>query len=537
MSDQNQLEECIRYFRQRKIYDRLFGKVADKYRSLGHFGGTVRLSGLSAEDCRHLGGFFQKDYEGQKTVTISAAAMEKALAGSRFAALKWEDILRGYFGKELVGRKELKQQENAEREHFFTEIRGEAPENPGSLWLGQVLREKGEGYLLLMKHYREQPEKLKGSLLLLLQAIPRLPVLAAGGEIFSHELLAVFAAETTGDPHFFDTGNLGEQLLVSFLKSRFWESLVRGFSDCPSLLSQGLGGALENGNPGGMAGTESSEEMTGNGSPEGMAGTGRPEGMAGTESSEGMTGNGSSEGMAGTESPEGMTETESLRGIEDIPSPAGMSDFKAEEKAALFYGAGLLKDELSNHVLVYGISGVEKDGRPHKGILGYLEQREPLHLTLMTLGKLMKVSPRTGKRIYIVENPAVFAVLAKAWPDAAIVCGNGQIRLATLVLLDLFDEDMEFWYAGDYDPEGLLIAQKLKERYRERLRFWQYRREFYEKYRSDVEISDKSLKKLDRVYCGELQEIRQAMAQQRKAAYQEAMMGEYLADGWGSGVN
>ena len=75
MDEQNQLVECIQYFRQRKIYDRLFGMVADKYRSLGYFGGTVQLSGLSLEDCRQLGGFFQKDYEGQKTVRISAAAM------------------------------------------------------------------------------------------------------------------------------------------------------------------------------------------------------------------------------------------------------------------------------------------------------------------------------------------------------------------------------------------------------------------------------------------------------------------------------
>ena len=209
MSDQNQLEECIRYFRRRKIYDRLFVKVAEKYRSLGRFGGTVRLSGLCTEDCRQLGGFFQKDYEGQKTVTISAAAMEKALAGSRFAGLSWEDILQGYFGRELVGRKEQKRQENEERERFFAEIMETAPESPGSLWLGRVLEEKEEGYLLLMKHYREQPEKLKGSLLLLLQAIPRLPLLTAGREGVSHELLAVFAAETTGDPHFFKLPFLG----------------------------------------------------------------------------------------------------------------------------------------------------------------------------------------------------------------------------------------------------------------------------------------------------------------------------------------
>lgn len=472
MGEQNQLEECIRYFRERKVYDGLFGKMADKYRSLGHFGGTVRLSGLDTEDCRHLGGFLKKDYEGQKTVTISAAALEKALAESRFADLAWEDILRGDFGSELTGRKEQKLLEDAERERFFAEIIGMEPESPGSLWLGQVLQEKKEGYLLLIKHYREQPEILRGSLLVLLRAIPELPVLAAGGGVFSHELLAVFAARTTGDPHFFDTGKPGEQLLMCFLRSGLWESLVQERSDFSVPRFSGRGG----------------------------------------------------------EDGEGFAERV------DIQNRAVPADFKAEERAALFYRAGLLKDELSNHVLVYGIGAVEKDGRPHKGIRGYLEQREPIHLTLMTLGKLAQVSPRRGKHVYMVENPAVFAMLSKAWPDAAIICGNGQIRLATLVLLDLFGKDTEFWYAGDYDPEGLLIAQRLKERYGERLRFWKYRREFYEKYRSDVRISDKSLKKLDRVYGEELLEIRQAIEQYGKAAYQEAMMEEYLADGQELGV-
>lgn len=503
MEGQTQLEECIRYFRQRKIYGRLFEKMADKYRSLGHFGGTVRLSGLSGEDCRHLGGFFQKDFEGQKSVTISAAAMEKALAGSRFADLAWEDILREYFGGELTGRKERKQQEDAERERYFDGIIGTASESPGSLWLRQVLAQKGEGYLLLMKHYREQPEVLRGSLLCLLRAIPGLPVLEAGGGAFSHELLAVFAARTTGDPHFFDAGRLGEQLLVCFLKSQLWESLVRGNADLRFRYPAGPGG-LE-------ADAVDSEGESEAGDFGGIA----EEGGFGGDAAD-------SEGAAETGKSGGVRKT---------------ADFRAEEKAALFYRAGILKDELSNHVLVYGIRAVERDGGPHKGIQGYLEQREPLHLTLMTLGKLAQVRPRMGKRVYMVENPAVFAVLAKAWPDAAILCGNGQIRLSTWVLLELFDADTEFWYAGDFDPEGLLIAQKLKERCGERLRFWKYRRELYEKYRSDVQISDKSLKKLDRVYRAELQEIRQAMGQYGKAAYQEAMMGEYLADGQDFGIN
>lgn len=53
--------------------------------------------------------------------------MEKALAGSRFAGLSWEDILQGYFGRELVGRKAQKQKEKEERERFFAEIIETAP--------------------------------------------------------------------------------------------------------------------------------------------------------------------------------------------------------------------------------------------------------------------------------------------------------------------------------------------------------------------------------------------------------------------------
>lgn len=425
------LEECVQYFKQRKVYDKLFLKMRDKYRSLGHFGGTVQLSGLDQEECRQLGGFLQKDYVGKKTVSISAAAMEKALENSRFAGLEWEDILQSYFQEEMVGKKEQRLQENTRRELFFTGITAADPTNPGALWLAEALQKKGEGYRLLMEQYRKQPGKLEENLSLLMAAIPRLPFLSAEGGELSYELLAVFAARTTGNPHFFDAGTLGEQLLVAFLKERLSNSI-------------------------------------------------------------------------------------------------GLTDFRAEEKAELFWEAGLLRDELSNNMLVYGVGGVGKDGRLHEGIMGFLKQREPLQLTLMTIRRLARIWPQKGKSVYIVENPAVFAKLAEAWPEAAILCGNGQIRLAALALLDLFDEEISLFYAGDYDPEGLLIAQKLKERYGARLQLWRYRREFYEKYRSDVEISPKSLKQLDHIYLQELQDIRQAMLRQKKVAYQEAMLEEYL---------
>ncbi len=425
------LEECILYFKERKVYQKLFSKFREKYISLGHFGGTVQLSGLDNEERQHLGGFFQKDYMGKKTISISATAMEKALENSRFAGLMWDDILRSYFREELIGKKEQKQQETFRRERYFADIMSEMPGNPGVLWLERVLQTQGEGYMLLMKQYREQQDILRENLRLFLKAVPGLPFQQTDKKHVSHELLAVFAAETTGNPHFFDAGMLGEQLLTAFLRAH-------------------------------------------------------------------------------------------------IPNQVGRTSFRTEEKAELFYEAGLLKDDLSNNTLVYGIHGIAKGGKPHEGIAGFGMQREPMLLTLMTLGKLQQVQTQEDGRVYVVENPAVFSKMIKTFQNATVVCGNGQIRLATLVLLDLFDEEIDFWYAGDFDPEGLLIAQKLKERYGKRLHMWKYSREFYEKYQSQVEISAKSLKKLDRIYLEELQDMKQAMLQQKRATYQETMMSEYL---------
>ena len=115
-------------------------------------------------------------------------------------------------------------------------------------------------------------------------------------------------------------------------------------------------------------------------------------------------------------------------------------------------------------------------------------------LTLRTIGSLSGVTAQGSKRVYIVENPAVFSVLVNEWPEETLLCGNGQNRLATLVLLDLFDTDTIFWYAGDFDPEGLQIAQRLKQRYQDRLHLWNYQSRYYEASRSQVAISDQSLK-------------------------------------------
>lgn len=131
-----------------------------------------------------------------------------------------------------------------------------------------------------------------------------------------------------------------------------------------------------------------------------------------------------------------------------------------------------MKDDLSNVVLTYHLHGRKKDGELHLGLEGFAQENEPVQLTLMTLGSLQDVWAENDM-VYVVENPAVFSYLCKQYPEGSFVCGNGQIRLAVWVLMDFLCQHHHFCYGGDFDPEGLLIAQKLKERYQDRLSFWQ----------------------------------------------------------------
>ena len=105
-----------------------------------------------------------------------------------------------------------------------------------------------------------------------------------------------------------------------------------------------------------------------------------------------------------------------------------------------------------------------------------------------------------------------------------MICGNGQLRLAVLILMDTFSSATVFRYAEDFNPEGLLIAQKLKLRYGERLKLWKYQVDLYETYLSEVELSERRMKKLEQVSIKELQEIKEAMYKKQRAAYQESMM-------------
>lgn len=201
-----------------------------------------------------------------------------------------------------------------------------------------------------------------------------------------------------------------------------------------------------------------------------------------------------------------------------------------EERQEFFLRVGILKDDISNNVLAYGIQGV-KGNHLHAGIEGFYKEKEPLQMTLLTISQIYKFTCH-NKRLFVVENPIVFAKLAEeANEHCGLVCVNGQPNLAVLVLLDKLAEDgTQIFYAGDFDPEGLLIAQRLKMRYQEQLKFWHYDLSDYEMALSSKEISNKRLKMLEKLKSPQLQQIAEQMKIEKKAGYQEMLMQKYLEE-------
>lgn len=459
------MDECIAYFKAHSVYEKLFSGFRSKYESLGHFGGTVILSGLSQEETEDLFGFLNTDYGGRKKISISAKQMEKALAGSRFSQWTWEEILTAYFGEPLSVRKEVRQKAEEQKQNWFQGVYQEVRSRwkPDiSDWFLHLYRDKTEGYPLVLQRYQEEVSgnssctRLKENLFTIFQSMEQLP-------LAEPELFNVFAARMTGNPHYFDSGSDGERLIFAYL--RYQENKPSGLSDA-------------------------AEEKV------------------------------------------------------KISVETG-EESELERKTRLFYQAGLLRDEFSNDVLVYGIHGILPDGKIHMGIEGFWQEKEPMRLTLHTVGKLKMAVPvgmetalvgasenpvwETSKKVYVVENPAVFSHLIKNFPDITVICGNGQIRLAAMYLMDRFPESVSFYYAGDFDPEGLQIAQRLKRRYKDRFHFWNYDVSFYHENLSDVLLSEPRLKKLETVTLEELQPLCAAMRKRKKAAYQECMMEQYAA--------
>lgn len=217
-------------------------------------------------------------------------------------------------------------------------------------------------------------------------------------------------------------------------------------------------------------------------------------------------------------------------------SASGYPD-SAQKLSEIYLENGVQMDAISSMVTAYGIH-LETAAGLHPAYEGYIEMEEPYVITLANLAKVRGAKGRWTEKteikpIYIVENEMVFSHLLSGLAGKAfsLLCTSGQPRTAAFVLLDrLAESGAQFFYAGDLDPEGMMIADRLWRRYPERLSVWHMGEEDYRNSMSDERIDGVRMAMLDKLAHPGLLETAELLRREGRAGYQEKLAEELQGD-------
>lgn len=194
----------------------------------------------------------------------------------------------------------------------------------------------------------------------------------------------------------------------------------------------------------------------------------------------------------------------------------------SEELSELYYRNNLLIDDVSNMVLCKNILGY-KGAKEHSGWRGFFDNNEAIQATLDNLSQIDNVKVENNYAI-VVENPAVFMMISEKLSDKKVplVCTYGQVKLSGIVLLNMLAKVCDkIYYSGDSDPEGVQIADKIKQRFKDKVCLLGFDSETYYKVLSDVTVSSERLKKLEHIQSPELRDVSSALLKEKRVAYEE----------------
>jgi uncharacterized protein (TIGR02679 family) len=190
---------------------------------------------------------------------------------------------------------------------------------------------------------------------------------------------------------------------------------------------------------------------------------------------------------------------------------------------------GIMRDDLWNFVTCQGLLASTKD-KVHPVWQAAINTHSVMNMPIKELTKIDRVWPAFGTKVWIVENSSVSSTLMDAVPTAPIVCTHGQLRVASWQLLDrLVQSNCTLYYSGDIDPEGIVIAEKLKKRYQDRVILWRMDQESYKSSISNEDISSR-LSKLDNLSSPEWNALIKVMRGLKKAGFQEAIVSSLITD-------
>ncbi len=208
---------------------------------------------------------------------------------------------------------------------------------------------------------------------------------------------------------------------------------------------------------------------------------------------------------------------------------------QTEDLNELLLQYNLLRDDIQNFVTQANILAYS-EGCEHPVWRAAADEQCVMNVPMRELLKVDRLAAahaaqaNLGSNVYIVENSGVFSALLDAVPRAPLVCTHGQFKLAGLQLMDkLASAGHMLYYSGDFDPEGLSMAVRFKERYGEQARFWRMTAADYKASNPSVDIGGRETK-LNHLLDSELGDVALAVKKTMRAGYQEGILTLLISD-------
>lgn len=202
-----------------------------------------------------------------------------------------------------------------------------------------------------------------------------------------------------------------------------------------------------------------------------------------------------------------------------------------EDVLALYYMAGIMPDDISSYTTCYGIHFYEDD-REHEAYRYFIRKGEKYVLTLSNLNRLTRADSNR-KKVFVIENQMVFSQVCEEMggEEYSVVCTSGQLRTASLFLIDLLlKSGCKLYYCGDIDPEGIEIADRVIARGPGQIFPWRMTVEDYYCSRSNEILTEKRLSRLDKITNGQFRELTQLLRTEKRAGYQEHLIDLMVED-------
>lgn len=182
-----------------------------------------------------------------------------------------------------------------------------------------------------------------------------------------------------------------------------------------------------------------------------------------------------------------------------------------DERIELLSIYNIYVDYFSNYVITYNLCGNELLDK-------FKITKQIFNINLSNVLNMDNIDT-FKKQVYIFENPSLLNILKDL--NIPIIITSGMPNMTLYKILDkLVCNNNKLYYNGDFDPEGLIIAQKLKIKY-PNLQLICYNSSDYYNCISKEIINNNRINKLNNIKLKELDIIKKLLISNKCSGYQE----------------